>query len=317
MKDMEKPRVGISTCLLGKSVRYNAGHKLDYYLKDYLGQYVDFVPVCPEVESGMGVPREAVHLHETPLGTRMITEKSGEDVTDRMQSWILKKMDQIDSLNLSGFILKSKSPSCGLFRTRLYREDKPPSLNSRGLFAKALADRFPDLIIEEEGRLHNPDIRDNFIQMLFIRYRWKALLKEYTVSALMLFHKELKYTLMSHDPTGLKRLGQIAAGGAKETLDKSFREYYALLNEILRNPSDRKKRTNVLEHIMGYFKKNLTGEEKAELKEIIGSYKRGWVPLIVPVTLLNHYVRKYKQDYLSTQYFLNPHPLELMLRNHV
>lgn len=170
-----KPKVGISSCLLGKNVRYNGSHKLDYYIKDILGEYVDFIPVCPEVEAGFGVPREAVHLRETPEGIRMITEKSDKDLTEGMHKWSEQKLKQISSLELSGYILKSKSPSCGIFRTRVYRDEKGPSLNGRGLYAEALIQKFPDLLVEEEGRLHNPEIRENFIKMLFISQLWISL----------------------------------------------------------------------------------------------------------------------------------------------
>lgn len=314
---INKPKIGISRCLLGANVRYNGGHKLDHYIKDTLGEFVEFVPICPEVEAGFGIPREAMELYEDSDGIKLVEKNSREDLTPTMNSWIEGKIPEIKEWDLCGFILKSKSPSCGVFRTRLYRENKPPSLNSRGLFAKELIDSIPEMLIEEEGRLHDPIIRDNFIERIFINLRWKEIIDEPTVTKLMKFHEYIKYTLMAHSPKLQKDLGKIVASSTKNTLDSDYNSYYSLLNNCLAIYSDKKNHRNVLDHIMGYFKRDLTADEKAELKELIENYSRGLVPLIVPITLLNHYVRKYKQDYLRTQFYLNPHPLELMLRNHI
>lgn len=317
MKEVELPKVGISTCLLGKNVRYNAGHKLDEYLKDVFGKYVEYVPICPEVEAGFGVPRETVQLHEKEDGIKMITLKTNRDLTPQMNAWLDKRLNEIEKMNLTGYILKSKSPSCGVFRTRLYREGKEPSLNGRGLFAKALISKFPELLVEEEGRLHNPVIRDNYIQSLFIHYRWKGLNSNLSVHGLIKFHERIKYTLMSHSPIILKDMGKVVAQTVKGNLEGQSHFYFKKLNEALSQYADIKKNRNVLDHIMGYFKKDLNKDEKAELKEVIENYSNSLVPLIVPITLLNHYVRKYDQKYLKDQFYLNPTPMELMLRNHV
>jgi uncharacterized protein YbgA (DUF1722 family)/uncharacterized protein YbbK (DUF523 family) len=312
-----KPKIGISRCLLGENVRYNGGHKLDHYIKETLGEFVEFIPICPEVEAGLGVPRESLELNEVESDIRLIGKNSREDYTDKIDSWLDRKIPEIDSWDLCGFILKSKSPSCGIYRTRLYRESKPPSLNSRGLFAKRLIESYPTHLVEEEGRLHDPIIRDNFIERVFINLRWREFVKEPSVSKLMKFHQDLKYTLMCHSPWLQKELGKVVAAATYGNLDYDIDNYYKKLNSCISEYSSKKSHRNVLDHIMGYFKKDLSGDEKAELKEIIANYSRGLVPLIVPITLINHYVRKYNQDYLKTQFYLNPHPLELMLRNHI
>jgi uncharacterized protein YbgA (DUF1722 family) len=196
-------------------------------------------------------------------------------------------------------------------------KDKSPSLDSRGLFASELIKNFPDLPVEEEGRLQDPNLRENFIQRVFIYYRWKQILLKPSVSGFMDFHKRIKYTLMAHDPQGLKDIGSIVAHSTKETLISDMDNYFKALSQILIIIPTVKKHKNVLDHIMGYFKNHLSQDEKAELIELINNYYNGLIPIIVPITLLNHYVRKYHEKYLETQFYLNPLPMELMLRNHV
>ena len=315
--NMDKPKVGISLCLLGKNVRYNGGHKLDHYLKEILGKFVEFVPVCPEVEAGFGIPREAVHLIQKNECLFMVSEKTNKDLTNEMNSWISQKLPVLEKEELCGFIFKSKSPSCGVYRTRIYRENKEPLLNGRGLFAKEYIKKFPMIFFEEEGRLHNPVIRDNFIESIFINNSWNKIKRNLSINELLKFHKEIKYTLMSHSPKILKEMGFLVANSTSNKIEDIFSKYYELLKNCISVYSTRKSHKNVLDHIQGYFKKNLVKGEKAELKELINNYFNGLVPLIVPVTLINHYVKIYEEEYLSTQYYLNPPPLELMLRNHI
>ena len=213
------------------------------------------------------MPRDAIHLHEIKGAHRMMTQKSKKDLTPLMSSWIENKLLSIKAMDLSGYILKSKSPSCGVYRTRLYRGDKSPSLDSRGLFASELIKTFPYLPVEEEGRLQDPNLRENFIQRVFIYYRWKQILLKPSVSGFMDFHKKIKYTLMSHDPQGLKDIGSIVAHSTKETLKVDMDNYFRVLSQILIILPTVKKHKNVLDHIMGYFKNNLSQDEKTELIE--------------------------------------------------
>lgn len=313
----KKPLVGISKCLLGEKVRYDGGHKLNHYLKDVLGRYVDFVPVCPEVECGMSIPREAMRLVNINGDIKLLTQKTKKDMTPQMDKWIKEKLPELSKINLCGFIFKSKSPSSGLFRVKVYKEENV-SNNGTGIFAKAFSDKFPYLPTEEDGRLNDPKLRENFIERIFIMQRWHKINNERrNLNTIMNFHAEHKYTLMAHDPKSQKELGFFLANTKKQDINTIYNEYFQKFITALNKISTIKKNSNVLLHIMGYFKKDLTKDEKQELVEVINNYHDNLIPLIVPITLLNHYIRKYKSKYLETQRYLNPHPMELMLRNHV
>ncbi|MBN2616992.1 MAG: DUF523 and DUF1722 domain-containing protein [Spirochaetales bacterium] len=312
-----KPKIGISTCLLGENVRYNGGHKMDVYLKKTLSKYVDFYPICPEVECGFGIPREAMQLHYVNDEKRLITINSKVDVTEQINIWLIKRRSYIKELKLNGYIFKSKSPSCGVYRTRLYRENQPPSLDSRGLFADDFINNNPFVPIEEEGRLHDHELRENFIERVFVHMKWAEIENSKGKKDLIDFHESIKYLLMSRHQINLKEMGKIVSNFKDGEIDEIYNKYFMKLSESLAIIATKKNICNVLEHIMGYFKKDLNVDEKQELKEIINNYSDGLVPLIVPITIINHYVRKYNEEYLKKQFFLNPHPLELMLRNHV
>lgn len=313
----EKPVVGISTCLLGEKVRYDGAGKLNHYIRDVLGQYVEFVSICPEVESGMGVPREAMRLVEVKGDIRLLTRTTQRDMTGQLNTWMNKKISRISSVPLCGYIFKSGSPSCGLMRVKLYKQQGGVTRKQTGLFAKSLTELFPVLPVEEEGRLNDSRLRENFIERVFIMQRWHKLNKgRKTINKLMEFHARHKYTLMAHCPATLRNLGAFIANSHSDPLTGVYEHYFREFIMALEKHATPRKNTNVLQHIMGYFRKVLSKDEKEELGEIIESYHSGLIPLIVPVTLLNHYVRKYKEPYLNKQYYLNPHPMELMLRNH-
>jgi uncharacterized protein YbgA (DUF1722 family)/uncharacterized protein YbbK (DUF523 family) len=314
---MNKPILGISSCLLGENVRYDGGHQQDRFLRDTLGRYVEYVPVCPEVECGLPVPREAMRLVESDGKIRLKTQKTDIDMTARMEKWMEGKLPELAGLHLCGFIFKAKSPSSGLQRVKVYSE-KGVRHNGTGIFAEALTRAFPNLPVEDDGRLHDAGLRENFIERIFVMHRWHELIRAgKTLGRLVKFHELHKYLLMAHSPQSLKHLGAKVAAGKKEPVPALYAAYLEELMAGMRKIATVRKNTNVLHHITGYFKKNLSPDEKAELLENIESYHAGLVPLIVPVTLLNHYVRKYRPKYLLDQIYLNPHPLELMLRNHV
>jgi uncharacterized protein YbgA (DUF1722 family)/uncharacterized protein YbbK (DUF523 family) len=313
----EKPLVGISKCLLGYNVRYDGGHKLDHYIHDILGQYVEFIPVCPEVECGMSVPREAMHLSDEPGGIRLITQKTGMDLSEQMVSWIKKRIRELTPAPLCGYILKSKSPSCGLSRVKVYKKGVVEK-SDRGIFAQHLITTFPLLPIEDDGRLNDSDIRENFIERVFVVHRWNKFVEEKKgLSNLMTFHAQHKYLIMAHNPKILKELGALIAGANKTNIANVYEIYFNRFCEALLKIATVSKNTNALMHISGYFRNNLTPDEKTELREVIDNYHKHLVPLIVPTTLINHYVRKYKPPYLEHQFYLHPHPMGLMLRNHV
>ncbi len=310
--------VGISSCLLGENVRYDGGHKLDHFLKETLGAYVTWVPVCPEVESGLPVPREAMRLVGSLSAPRLVTVRTGRDHTDRMKKWAGGRLDELERQDLCGFVFKSRSPSSGMRGVKVYGSSGIPSHSGVGLFAREFMQRFPLLPVEDEGRLHDPGLRENFIERLFVFHRWKGVRAGGDkLHDLVSFHTEHKLLLMAHSPKHYAQLGSLVAHAKQRDRREVFAEYAALLMEGLKLLATVRKNTNVLQHIAGYFKKHLSGGEKRELQEVISSYYEGLVPLIVPQVLLTHYVRKYDEPYLKRQYYLHPHPLELMLRNHV
>ena len=314
---VNKIRIGISACLMGENVRYDGGHKLDSYIRDTLGRYFDFVPVCPETECGLGIPREAMHLEGDPSNPKLVTIKSHIDHTDRMKSWGAGKLDELAGEYLCGYIFKSRSPSSGMERIKVYGENGIPSNTGVGIWAAMFMSRFPEIPVEDEGRLNDPELRENFIERIFVYSRWKDILSdEMTPGKLVEFHTRHKLLVMSHSVEAYRALGKFVAQVKKHDPVSVYAEYYSLLDKALRLKATVKKHVNVLQHIMGYFKKVLSADEKAEILELFGLYSSGGVPLIVPVTILNHYVRKYGESYLAGQYYLNPHPAELGLRNH-
>ncbi|HNT34593.1 MAG TPA: DUF523 and DUF1722 domain-containing protein [bacterium] len=314
----EKIRIGISSCLLGENVRFDGGHKLDRFLRDTLGQYVEYVGVCPEVECGFTVPREPMRLVGDPVAPKLLTVRTGQDHTERMKTWALRRVKELEKEELCGYIFKSGSPSSGMERVKIYDANGVPSKVGVGLFAQAFMDHFPLLPVEEEGRLHDSPLRENFIERIFVLKRWRDVLASgRKLSSLVDFHTRHKLLIMSHSNKHLKDMGALVAKAKGLPKKGVFQEYFELLMGSLKLRATVNKHTNVLMHVMGYFKRALTADEKKELLEVIENYHQQYVPLIVPITLLNHYVRKYEQPYLKEQYYLNPHPVELQLRNHV
>jgi uncharacterized protein YbgA (DUF1722 family)/uncharacterized protein YbbK (DUF523 family) len=315
---MEKIRLGISTCLLGENVRYDGGHKLDRFLTETLGQYVEYVPVCPEVECGLPVPRESMRLEGNLDSPRLVASRSKQDMTDRMVQWARKRVVELESHGLCGFIFKSDSPSSGMERVRVYNEKGVPVKRGVGMFARAFMDHFPLLPVEEEGRLHDPNLRENFIERIFTLKRWRETLTEKESRGnLVDFHTRHKLLILSHSPRHYQIMGKWVAQDKTIPLKELYRQYQILLMEALLFKTTPKKNSNVLQHMMGYFKEQLSPDEKQELLKVIDSYRQEYIPLVVPVTLIGHYVRKYNQPYLKEQIYLNPHPMELQLRNHV
>ncbi|HBT82326.1 MAG: hypothetical protein A2091_11625 [Desulfuromonadales bacterium GWD2_61_12] len=312
-------KIGVSACLLGQTVRYDGGHKHERYITDILGQYCTFVPVCPEVGCGLPTPREAMRLEGDPAHPRLMTSKSHIDHTDCMLAFCAGKVDELAREDLCGFIFKKGSPSSGLFRVKVYPVGGgSASNNGSGLFAAAVARRFPLLPVEEEGRLNDPALRENFIERVFSYRRWKDfLLTRPDLGGLVAFHTRHKLSMMAHSPRHYRELGVLVAQGKSLPLAELLRHYEELFMAGLALLATAKKNTNVLQHIMGYFKKELSPWEKAELLQVIGRYHDQQLPLVVPLTLLQHYVGKYQQPHLREQVYLAPHPAELMLRNHV
>ncbi len=309
-------KIGVSSCVLGNKVRFDGGHKHDRYITGTLSKYFDFYPICPEVECGLSIPRESMKLVGKLDNPILVGNKTGTDYTDQMKKWAQQKVNQLETEDLNAFIFKAKSPSSGMTRVKVYDKNNVPHAAGIGIFASIFMKNFPLIPVEEEGRLHDPGLRENFIESVFVYKRWRDLLKDFTVQKLVEFHTTHKYLLLAHNQKNYRALGPLIAQAG--TLDpvELIDEYQRTLMDTMRLKTTTKKHVNVLMHMMGYFKKVLTKDEKEELLEIIDHFSKHLVPLIVPITLLNHYVRKYDQAYLKKQIYLNPHPLELKLRNH-
>lgn len=311
-------RLGISACLLGQHVRFDGGHKRDAFLTDLVGRFVEWVPVCPEVESGLPTPRETLRLVRVDDDVRMVTTRTAHDHSPAMRRYAARRLQELADEDLSGFVLKKDSPSCGLERVKVYAEGEMPVRNGTGLFAAALTARFPLLPVEEEGRLMDAKLRENFIERIFAYRRLTAFFTgRWTTGGLVAFHTAHKLTLLAHAPEAYRTLGRLVAA-ARSTPRAELRTRYADgFMTALRTVATRGRHTNVLRHMAGYFRDRLDADSRAELTDLIDRYAAGHVPLIVPLTLLGHHIRHHRVQYLAGQVYLSPHPTELMLRNHV
>jgi uncharacterized protein YbgA (DUF1722 family)/uncharacterized protein YbbK (DUF523 family) len=315
----EKPiRLGISSCLLGAKVRFDGGHKRDRYLTDVLGEWFDWVPVCPELDIGLGVPRPTIRLVAGEDGPRLVEPKSGDDLTEKMEVYSKEKIDALMAKDLDGYILKRASPSCGMERVKVFGKGGMPSKDGVGIFARVLLEKWPNLPVEEEGRLSDPVLRERFIEHVFCRHRWRTLVRRgLSRRRLVEFHTAHKLVLRAHNETGYRRLGRIVASAGKIPDEELYRSYEDEFHQVLQTRATRKRHSNVLYHALGYLKEAIDPFEKQEAVGLIEDYRKELVPLVVPITLLRHHVAKHDIPYLKGQLYLEPHPRELMLRNRV
>ena len=299
-------------------MRFDGGHKRDTFLAETFGRFVEWVPVCPEVECGLGTPREAMRLVRIERGTRLLTVKTSVDLTERMECFSRSRVSRLAGEDLSGYVLKKDSPSCGLERVKVYDRHTSPVRSGRGLFAAALVEAFPHLPVEEEGRLADPRLRENFVERVFAYWRLRGLLSgRWTVGDLVRFHTAHKLLLLAHAPEAYRQLGRLVAGARAASRRDLERRYVEGFMRALARLATVGRHTNVLQHIAGYFKDRLDASSKKELVDAIADYRHGLVPLVVPLTLVRHHVRVLAVPYLANQLYLDPHPKELMLRNHV
>ena len=312
------PKLGISACLLGQKVRYDGEHKRDLFLTELFGKFVEWIPICPEVEVGMGVPRETVRLVGTLTHPRMIAEKSATDWTEAMNRFAAKRLHDIAEKHLSGYVFKKNSPSCGMERIKVYNSKGVAERQGRGLFAAALMSQWPLLPVEEEDRLNDLKLRENFIERVFARHRWlQASSSRKSLGALVRFHTSHKYLLLAHSQRHYRQLGRLIAAAKQRHLAAVYEDYVRIFMEALAFHATEKTHANVLDHMMGYFSKQLTATERQELVQTISDFRRRLTPLIAPITLMRHYTKKYQVEYLQGQLYLEPSPKELMLQNHV
>jgi len=311
-------RLGVSSCLLGEAVRYDGGHKRDRFLTDLLGRHVEWVPVCPELEAGLGVPRPAMRLEREGGRVHLREIASGRDHTARMQRFAARRLRALRALELCGYVLKKDSPSCGMARVKLYGAKGVARREASGLFASALQATWPSLPLEEEGRLHDPALRENFIERLFAYRRLRGLFRgRWTAARLVAFHTAHKLQLMAHSQEAYAELGRRVAAQKRIPRAELRRAYSETFMCALARVATRGRNANVLQHAAGHLKTHLDGPARAELSSLIHEYRRGLVPLVVPITLVHHHARAHGVAYLEGQTFLEPHPRELMLRNEI
>jgi uncharacterized protein YbgA (DUF1722 family)/uncharacterized protein YbbK (DUF523 family) len=313
--DTQRIRIGISACLLGDEVRYDGGHKRDIFLTDTLGKLVEWVKVCPEVESGMGTPREPIRLVAQGRAIRLRGVTSDRDYTTSMIAYSAAKMAALSHEDLCGYVLKRDSPSCGMTRVKVYGSKGRPSRAGVGLFAQALLVRFPHLPVEDEVGLADPRLRENFIERVFAFRRLRDLFgSRWTAGDLVRFHTTHKLALLAHSTPASVRLGRVVAG-AKGADRSSLRARYTTeFMDALKSIATRRRHANVLQHMAGYFRKTLDATSRTELSALIEDYRRGLIPLIVPVTLIRHHVRVHDVPYLASQVYLAPQPYDSMRR---
>jgi uncharacterized protein YbgA (DUF1722 family)/uncharacterized protein YbbK (DUF523 family) len=315
---VEPIRIGISSCLLGETVRFDGGHKHDRYLTETLGRYFEWVPVCPEVEIGLGTPREPIRLVQIGDATRLCTTETQLDLTQRMQRYAERRVADLIQQGLSGYIFKKNSPSCGMERVKVHSGHGPSRRSGTGLFAASFMQRLPNLPFEEEGRLCDPRLRENWVERVFAYHALQRLWKSrWRTGDLVAFHTRYKFVLLAHDETRYRQMGRLVAA-AKSLPRAELREQYETwFMTALKRVATVRRNVNVLQHMLGFFSAQLDDGSRAELITHIEDYARGLVPLIVPLTLVRHYVRLLEVEYLEDQVYLNPHPKELALRNHV
>ncbi len=309
-------RVGVSSCLLGEQVRFDSGHKRDSFVADGLARYFDLIPVCPEVAIGLGIPREPIRLEGDAEHFRVVGTRNKElDVTDDLAAYGRKMAGEL--AGITGYIFKSKSPSCGMERVKVYNPAGGPAVKSGvGAYAREIMAANPMLPVEEEGRLNDPVLRENFIARVYAYRRWQDLIAAgVTPDSLVAFHTAHKMILMAHGKERLRELGRIVAEAGRGSIKDLADEYGRKFMQALSYRATRRRHTDVLFHLMGYLKRVLDTEDKAELVEVIHQYRQGLVPLIVPVTLLRHHFRVHPEPYVEKQLYLHWQPAGLSLWN--
>jgi uncharacterized protein YbgA (DUF1722 family)/uncharacterized protein YbbK (DUF523 family) len=315
-QDSDSPiRVATSSCLLGAEVRFDGGHKHNGYITKTLARYFEMIPFCPEVAIGLGVPRPPIRLMSDGGQVRVVGVSDPDlDVTEDLMEYGRTVAAQLS--DASGYIFKRGSPSCGMERVKIYSDKGMPVDSGAGIYAQTIMHELPLLPVEEEGRLMDPVLRENFIERVFVYHRLQSLCRsQLTPAKLIEFHTNHKFSVLAHDEAAYRELGQIVAAAGSADLPQLAERYATLLMTAMKKRATRKLHSNVLTHIMGFLKDHIDSGDKAELLEVIDKYRHEQIPLIVPVTLLKHHLRRYPDPYIARQYYLNPHPEELMLRN--
>ncbi|MGB0732409.1 MAG: YbgA family protein [Pontibacterium sp.] len=313
----DKVPIGISACLTGAEVRYNGGHSRSSFCMNDLAEYFEYQTFCPEVQAGFGTPRPTLRLEGDPEKPRLCYTQTHEDVTAQFQEAVTPCLSRFD--NISGYILMKNSPSCGLERIKVYQDNGyAHEIKREGLFTEALMARYPELPVEESGRLCDQGLRENFILRVFAHHRFRQLVdNNLSYANIMAFHSEYKYTLMAHSQREYKALGRLVAEGKQRDLMAMRDEYFARFMAAIKKPASRGNHANVLLHLLGYLKRSVASEHRQRIVDVIAQYRDGEVNLATPLALLNHYLEFYGSDYVRMQRYLEPYPPNLGLRNYV
>ena len=309
-------RVGISSCLLGAAVRYDGGHKRDAYITGTLARYFEFVPLCPEVAIGLGTPRPPIRLVRAEGDIRVRgRDDPSRDVTDALRDYARSTAARLGD-GISGYIFKRASPSCGMERVKVHGENGMPAGRAAGAYAGTLMAAMPLLPCEEEGRLGDPDLRENFIERVFVFDRWQKLVRSgLTPAGLAAFHTSHKFLVLAHNQAAYRRMGRLVARAGEPGLDGLAAEYARELMAALKRRATPGRHANVLEYLFGFVSRHLDAADRAEMVEVLADYRAGLLPRLVPVTLLEHHFRRHPNPYVERQVYLDPHPKELMLRD--
>ncbi len=301
----QKIVIGISSCLMGQKVRFDGNPKESRFVTEELSKTFDFVPICPEMAIGLGVPRTPIHLVGNQETQRAVNIKDESiDVTTQLVEFGKSKARELT--HISGYIFKKGSPSCGLFSVKIYKTANNVLNNGTGLYAQQIIDAHPHLPVEEEGRLNDLQLRANFLQRVEVYHRWQKLLSSgVTNKALVEFHTRHKFMVLAHCETTYREMGRLVATSGKTNVNEIANKYFDMLMTGLKKPSTRGKHTNVVEHLLGYFKRHLDNHDKSEMRQLIDSYREGQVPRIVLLTMLKHYLRKFPSNYVGKQYYIN------------
>lgn len=315
IKHCSKISIGVSACLLGAKVRFDGGHKRNHYITHLLSEYFNFVSYCPEVAIGMSIPREPIRLVDEHGEIRVVgTRNPDQDFTEQLKGYGADVADSL--LPLCGFVFKKDSPSCGMERVKVYSENGMPERRGTGIFAAEIIGRNPLLPVEEEGRLNDPVLRENFINRVYVYARWKSLEQEgINKSGLLDFHTQHKYLLLAHNQQAYRELGRLLSSLKNTNLVEFRAQYIEKIMAVFSQPASRKKHVNVLQHLLGFLRPCLDSEDRAEVLDTIHAYGKGEYPLVVPITMLQHHFRRNPHPFVDRQVYLNPHPRELMLRN--
>ncbi|KDN96785.1 YbgA family protein [Hydrogenovibrio marinus] len=314
-------KVAVSDCLRGTECRYNGGHAQNDFVNHHLAKYADFYPFCPEA-AVIGTPRETIRLVGEPQGIRVKGHKSETDYTDGLKAYGEKIIPKLLERQLDAAVVKSRSPSCGLERIKVYQPNgewhgsKDPMTS--GLFTGQLQAAAPYLAVEEESRLQDAWLRENFMLHAFTSARWRELLASTpNLADFQAFHRDHKYLLLSKNETLYREMGPLVANTRTENLSESLAAYQEKLFELLAHRSTKGQVRNVLDHVYGYFKDQLSAEEKAHYQETVTEFVEGIVPLIAVVKILEQFLNHYGSEYLASQVFFHPYPPDLALRSEV